>query len=76
MTSKENETSKVSEPHLILIYPSLADAKKKAAQLAKRKEALKKLIKSEPKKASKSQSKAKTSKIETKSKLRAIPKAK
>jgi hypothetical protein len=31
-----------------------ADAKKKAAQLAKRKEDLKKLIKAEPKKASKS----------------------
>jgi F0F1-type ATP synthase assembly protein I len=41
MTSKENETSKLMQ-------------KKKAAQLAKRKEDLKKLIKAEPKKASKS----------------------
>lgn len=54
MTSKENEMSKVCKPHLILIFLSIADAKKKAAQLAKRKEDLKKLIKAEPKKASKS----------------------
>ena len=75
MTSKENETSKVSKPHLILIYLSIADAKKKAAQLAKRKEDLKKLIKAEPKRASKSKSKAKTSRVDTKSKSKAISKA-
>ena len=75
MTSKENETSKVSKPHLILIYLSIADAKKKAAQLAKRKEDLKKLIKAEPKRASKSKAKAKTSRVDAKSKSIVISKA-
>ena len=75
MTSKEKGISKVSRPHLILINLSIADAKKKAAQLAKRKEDLKKLIKSEPKKASKSKAKAKASRVDTKSKSRAISKA-
>ena len=75
MTSKEKGISKVSRPHLILIYLSIADAKKKAAQLAKRKEDLKKLIKSEPKKASKSKTKAKATRVDTKSKSRAISKA-
>ena len=75
MTSKENVTSKVSKPHLILIYLLIADAKKKAAQLAKRKEDLKKLIKAEPKRASKSKTRAKTSRVDTKSKSKAISKA-
>ena len=75
MTSKENEISKVSKPHLILIHLSIADTKKKAAQLARRKEDLKKLIKSEPKKANKSQAKTKASKVDTKSKSKATSKA-
>ena len=61
---------KVSEAQLILINLSIAEAKKKAAQLSQKKEELKKFIK-EPKKSSRSAAKAKTSKNDPKSKSKA-----
>ena len=65
---------KVSKAQLILINPSIAEAKKKAAQLSQKKEALKKFIK-EPKKPSRSAPKAKTSKNDPKSKSKAPQKS-
>ena len=58
--------SKVSKAQLILINLSIADAKKKAAQLSQKKEELKRFIK-EPKKSNRSAAKAKTSKNDSKS---------
>ena len=65
---------KVSKPQLILINPSIAEAKKKAAQLSQKKEDLKRFIK-EPKKSNRSVAKAKTSKNDPKSKSKAPQKS-